>query len=142
MAMQVPRDFRRVIVAASVGNVIWSFAGAGVQLDGAGAGNTVAGNVIGLTPAGVPTPSDGSGVGGPPPGSSQIGGWNLQTSVGANRPPQVRPNGTRKPSKKYAVGVRRGPPRRHGPLAARSAQPWLARCHFGKRDSTLLKSRK
>ena len=40
----------------------------------------------------------GSGVGGPPPGSH--GTTAEQTSVGANLPPQVRPKGTRKPSKK------------------------------------------
>jgi len=46
------------------------------------------------------TTFDGSGVGGPPPGSSQTGGWNSHTWLGGNRPPQVRPKGTRKPSKK------------------------------------------
>ena len=41
---------------------------------------------------------DGSGVGGPWPGSQ--GTTAVHTSVGANLPPQVRPNGTRKPSRK------------------------------------------
>jgi hypothetical protein len=84
----------------------------------AGTGRTIEGSVVG---AGVlPLPGlvgvgpalvgsgfgvthgmmiEGSGVGGPPPGS-QIGGWAEHTSVGANLPPQVRPKGTRDPSKK------------------------------------------
>ena len=79
--------------------------------------------------------------GGPPPGS-HVGGTAEQTSVGANLPPQLRPKGTRKPSKKYVVGVRFGPPRTPGPLAARAAHSSVYFCHCGKRGSTWLKSRK
>src|SRR4029450_5395356 len=56
------------------------------------------------------TITDGSGVGGPPPGSSQIGGWAVQTLLGAKRPPHVRPNGLYPGIQKYGVGVRPGPP--------------------------------
>ncbi len=82
---------------------------------------------------------DGSGVGGPPPGLHSC--TAVHTSVGANLPPHDRPNGTRKPSKKYDVGVRFGPPRTPGPFAARLAHPWVYFCHAGKRGSTRLKSR-
>ena len=84
-----PAALARVTVGRIVGRVVCPLPGlVGV---GPGGPNEGSGVMHG-------TMIDGSGVGGPWPGSQ--GTTAVHTSVGANLPPQVRPNGTRKPSRK------------------------------------------